>query len=357
MVILNQARGLGTLSFLAAQTSLRTQAWHAVAGQISVPTAGLQVGVPAIVSLQAPGVDLSQARITWEMQGVEPCFGQTFTCTLKNSGSQSLQAEALLPDGRRIFATTNVSVGSVNLPQVLWVDDSVPAGASSGADGGDSWNWVNNPVPNTGAKANQSAVAAGSHQHYFYNAATTLQVGTGDVLFAYVYLDPANPPNEIMLQWNDGTWEHRAYWGANSLGYGTDGTPGRRNMGALPPAGTWVQLSVPAAQVNLEGRTLNGMAFTLFGGRATWDTVGRRSPASPTSSTSTPTLALSSNGATISWNSTVGGVYQVKYKNNLMDSTWSVGSGPITATSSTTSWTDTTAVSARQRFYQVVQTQ
>ena len=80
-----------------------------------------------------------------------------------------------------------------------------------------------------------------------------------------------------MLQWNDGTWNHRAYWGANIVDYGIEGTARRRYMGALPAAGKWVQLKVPASQVGLEGSTLNGMAFTLYGGRATWDTVGRLS--------------------------------------------------------------------------------
>jgi len=84
-----------------------------------------------------------------------------------------------------------------------------------------------------------------------------------------------------MLQWNDGSsWEHRAYWGANSLGYGTDGTVSRRHMGALPATGQWVQLQVPASQVNLEGRTLSGMAFAAYNGRATWDAAGRLSTVS-----------------------------------------------------------------------------
>ena len=80
-----------------------------------------------------------------------------------------------------------------------------------------------------------------------------------------------------MLQWNDGSWEHRAYWGANLIPWGTDGTVSRRFMGALPAAGQWLRLAVPAAQLGLEGRTLNGMAFTLVGGRATWDHAGKTS--------------------------------------------------------------------------------
>ena len=77
------------------------------------------------------------------------------------------------------------------------------------------------------------------------NGAAGLNVRTGDTLFAYVYLDPANVPREVMLQWNDGSWDHRAYWGANNVGWGTDGTSSRRYMGALPAAGGWVR---PAAR-------------------------------------------------------------------------------------------------------------
>jgi hypothetical protein len=35
-----------------------------------------------------------------------------------------------------------------------------------------------------------------------------------------------------------------------------------------------VKLAVPASAVGAEGTTLNGMAFTLYGGRATWDNAG-----------------------------------------------------------------------------------
>ena len=136
-----------------------------------------------------------------------------------------------------------------------------------------------NPAPFSGALAHQSALLSGLHQHYFYNATATLSVAVGDTLFAYVYLDPANPPSEVMLQWNDGSWEHRAYWGANLIGWGTDGTVSRRYMGPLPAAGQWVRLAVPASQVGLEGRTLNGMAYTLYDGRATWDYAGKVSTA------------------------------------------------------------------------------
>jgi hypothetical protein len=48
-------------------------------------------------------------------------------------------------------------------------------------------------------------------------------------------------------------------------------------MGRLPPAGSWVKLVIPARAVGLEGKTVNGMAFTQNGGRVTWDQAGKGS--------------------------------------------------------------------------------
>ncbi|HLP26101.1 MAG TPA: peptidylprolyl isomerase, partial [Acidobacteriota bacterium] len=104
-----------------------------------------------------------------------------------------------------------------------------------------------------------------------------LEVQSGDVLFVHVWLDPQNPPREVMVSWNDGSsWEHRAYWGANVITYSTDGTAGRRAMGALPAMGKWVRLEVPARAVDLEGRRVRGMSFASVDGRAVWDLAGVR---------------------------------------------------------------------------------
>ncbi|HXS69095.1 MAG TPA: hypothetical protein VN761_09655, partial [Candidatus Polarisedimenticolia bacterium] len=91
---------------------------------------------------------------------------------------------------------------------------------------------------------------------------------------------PVNVPEEIMLQWNDGSWEHRAFWGNDDIDLGTVGTESRRAMGDLPPSGQWAKLSVAAQQVGLTNSSVNGLALTLYGGRATWDYIGKSSGAS-----------------------------------------------------------------------------
>jgi YD repeat-containing protein len=200
------------------------------------------------------------------------------------------------------------------------VDDSFPAGAASGADGGDSWNWRG---------ANNVDLL---HQHYFYNASDTLQLNAGDKLFTWVYLDPAYFPQQVMLQWHEnGSWDHRAYWGANKIGWGADGTASRRYMGALPPAGQWVRLEVEASAVGLEGKTLNGMAFTLYGGRASWDKAGKKMgndaafvsqsvPATMTAGEAYPVTITMLNQGTTTW--TPGQAYRLGSQNPQDNTTW-----------------------------------
>src|SRR6185312_4913092 len=183
--------------------------------------------------------------------------------------------------------TATNTVSSTN--DVVWINDALPAGAIPDVGGGDSWSWVtSNPNPQLGAQAHQSAIGSGVHQHFFTGATAPMQVNAGDKLYTYVYVDPANPPTEIMFQWNDGTsWEHRAYWGANSVAWGTDTTPSLFKAGTIPAAGQWARLEVPASSVGLEGASVSGMAFTLYGGRVTFDNSGKTSVtnSAPTNST------------------------------------------------------------------------
>lgn len=161
---------------------------------------------------------------------------------------------------------------------IVWFDDALPEGAAGHAER-DAWTWVaGNPPPFSGGVAHQAEIAPGRHHHFFAGATQPLAVAEGDTLVAYVYLDPANPPRQVMLTWLAGHWEHRAYWGENLIDEGVNGTASRRHLGPLPPSGRWVRLEVPAHLVDMEGRAATGMGFTLFDGRATWDRAGKSRP-------------------------------------------------------------------------------
>ncbi len=108
-------------------------------------------------------------------------------------------------------------------------------------------------------------------------------VGDGDRLFTYVFIDPADPPQEIMLQWHQADWEHRAFWGADKIAYGNKDEPSRLPMGPLPKAGQWVRLEIPAAKVGLNPASgIDGWSFDQSGGKVYWDKSGvtrhRRNP-------------------------------------------------------------------------------
>jgi RHS repeat-associated protein len=191
-------------------------------------------------------------------------------------------------------------------PDNVWVEDQAPSGAVLAG----TWIWDTSQKA-SGSQSHTEPAAAGIHQHFFYGAPQPQTINPGDKLVSYVLLNPCNPPQEIMLQWNDssGSWEHRAIWGADLIGWGVPGTVSRFSMGALPQTAAWVRLEVPASAVGLEGNTINGMAFTLYDGQAWFDRAGTLSRLRPISTTASnsypgapPAQAIDGNLGTM-WNS------------------------------------------------------
>ena len=157
--------------------------------------------------------------------------------------------------------------------EIVWIEDAVPAEANP--SGNTPWEFVKAPAPVFSGELSHKRAASGLSQHFFEGAKPPLRIGEGDVFFAYVFLDAADPTKELMLQWNDGTWNHRAYWGGNSIDWGEDNSPSRLRKGDLPKAGEWVRLEVTAADVGLQtGAEVHGWAFTQFDGTVYWDHAG-----------------------------------------------------------------------------------
>ncbi|MEC9056793.1 MAG: DUF1549 domain-containing protein, partial [Verrucomicrobiota bacterium] len=94
---------------------------------------------------------------------------------------------------------------------IIWIEDDVPAKAKK--EGNTPWKFVGRPEPVFSGEKASVREAKGLSQHFFTEANPPLIIEHGMKLFTHVYLDPANPPAQIMLQFNDGSWEHRAYWG------------------------------------------------------------------------------------------------------------------------------------------------
>lgn len=178
--------------------------------------------------------------------------------------------------GQQKWEETLLAKLAENKPTDLnWIDDDqLPGGTKSG-----DWNYVSKdqgPV-HSGAKSRKQS-GAGNIQHYLIDAKDQITLGENDVLFAYIYIDPKKPPQEIMLQFNEGgSWEHRAWWGADKIPYGGVGSKGANHFpkGSLPKAGEWIRLEVTPAEVGLKpGSKINGFAFTQWDGTVYWDAAG-----------------------------------------------------------------------------------
>lgn len=204
-------------------------------------------------------------------------LGITTTVSITGFSIRSVDGEAWFDAiGTSACAvTTAARPPQLGPPEMLWFDDDLPAGATAPvATALDSaWQWTAQQTAG-GLRSHLEASRTGTHQHSFTGATTPLLPAQGDVLTTYVLIDPCNPPRQLMLQWNDGTWDHRAYWGENLIPANVIGAQ-RTRMGPMPEAGKWVRLEVPAAMVGLINRSITGMAFTLYDGQAWFDRAGK----------------------------------------------------------------------------------
>lgn len=188
------------------------------------------------------------------------------------------QIEKILADFKYTDPKPTETLGELSEETFVWIDDELPAGAVAQGNGNPPWQFVgapDHPVHSGKKSTVRTGEGDGITQHFFTGANPKLKLGENAKLVAWVFLDPKNPPQTIQLQFNDGSWEHRASWGADkAFGAGRNNTSNKL-IGKLPELGKWVRLEVDAAVVGLKaGSELNGWAFTQVGGTVHWDAAG-----------------------------------------------------------------------------------
>ncbi len=163
--------------------------------------------------------------------------------------------------------------------EIVWIEDDFPAGAKAQHN-------ANTPETQWGTAANGNHVfsgkralkrsATGLAQDFYSGGAAPFDAPQGAKFFLHVFLDPANPPEAVMLQIHTGKWESRAVWGnPDAISYGQPSSPSRFGAGALPEPGKWARLEVEASAIDIKpGDKITGVAFTLHGGTAWFDHMG-----------------------------------------------------------------------------------
>jgi hypothetical protein len=154
---------------------------------------------------------------------------------------------------------------------IQWFDDTLPADAVEDSPVGEviPWSWGSTQAAR-GAKSNLISSGSSVVRQGFTGTSETLRVGSGDLLYAYVLLDPCAPPRAVSLSWRAGSALYTGYWGDATV----PGSGGRR-IGTLPRAGVWSRLEVPASLLGVEDLTINGLSIAIDGGAAFLDTFGR----------------------------------------------------------------------------------
>ncbi|MBG80870.1 MAG: hypothetical protein CMJ39_09210 [Phycisphaerae bacterium] len=162
-----------------------------------------------------------------------------------------------------------------------WIDDETPVGAKINEADGMPWPWqsADEEIPALSGELIHLGTASGAgivRQQYFESAWLPLVIKPGDRLVAHAWLDPDNPPDQVMIQFHlPNDWEHRIFWGADHVVWGQLNTTSRHRAGDLPALGEWVRLEFDPAVVGLApGDAIDGWAFTQAGGRMAWDAAG-----------------------------------------------------------------------------------
>ncbi|MCS6850533.1 MAG: DUF1549 and DUF1553 domain-containing protein [Gemmataceae bacterium] len=162
----------------------------------------------------------------------------------------------------------------------VWFDDELPRSARILQDGvaEDECRVVRRPEgPVFSGESALRIKSRETGRHYVIQIDPPLVIGPGDRLFCYVYLDPDDPPAQVMLQWRTRDFDHRASWGEDLIPHTDAGRPTIRHFGALPKSGEWVRLEVAAEEVGLApGAVVDGIGFAQYDGTVYWDATGSR---------------------------------------------------------------------------------
>lgn len=204
--------------------------------------------------------------------------GVRHTRVMNAGGPVGQQDQVLMEDDANQPSTIHPALMSGAYP------DPGLYGATTLYSNAENWVWDYSVSLQPGIPSHRSTPTAGFHQHHLTFAQSVL-IPAGSRLLQWVYIEAgAAPPNELMIQLaaNDSTgWGHRVYWGQFNL-YPSLGTSCPSNCQVsqqLPAAGKWVLLTIQLGprgsattqvDVDLAGRMLNGIAFSVFDGNFVW---------------------------------------------------------------------------------------
>jgi hypothetical protein len=159
--------------------------------------------------------------------------------------------------------------------EVVWAEDSdlpTPDNVVAPAAPGQ---WRSGPdVPVVAGKRALRIEGKAERPLAFTAGDVNIFVRTDAKAFAHVYIDPANPPRAISLEFISEEKTKRVVWGDRTA-FGPDIAKTAIGGGPLPKAGGYVRLQVNACESGVaEGKTYTGLRVAQSDGAAWWDHIG-----------------------------------------------------------------------------------
>jgi hypothetical protein len=169
--------------------------------------------------------------------------------------------------------------------ETLWLADGWPDKAVVRASPGGTVAWVDGTA--------DAAAHAGSRclditatvpvQVVTTDGDATFKIHENGELFMHVWLDPANPPEAVMLQLRSKSWRHGVVWGDWSDVPFTDPRKtdhgGLVHAGPLPKVGGWARLAIKSGNLQLTpGMQVTALSVSQARGHARWDSLGISMP-------------------------------------------------------------------------------
>jgi hypothetical protein len=164
----------------------------------------------------------------------------------------------------------------------VWIDDSLPAGAtvSTGTVNWDTWQYA------TGAQSFYHN-GAGQNTVRIDNLNEFIKFGTGKLVL-YALIDPCATTQQIRITYSSGARTVSLYWGTKVM---TNITTATFSRGALPAAGTWARLEIPVGSpATLQGHTVSSLIVETYDGRVWFDHIGTDDVGCTPSVASAPSL-------------------------------------------------------------------
>jgi hypothetical protein len=257
----------------AALASITLSPTTVVGGTSTNGTITLSTAAPAggaSVSLSSSNASL--AIVPAVVVVPEGSASASFTVTTAQSGgSNSVTITGVYGSTQSapLTITACSSMSAVTAPAsapltTVWIDDALPAGATTSGSGGLTTAQAAGGTQSIGIPA-----ASGSRQFAFTGGAP-LAAGSNDKLVAYLLINPCNPPRQVMLAFSDGSNDYRVSWGEDLI----ETTTAHLRLGTMPAGGSWVRLEVLAASIGAAGKSITGLAIKVYDGEAWIDRIG-----------------------------------------------------------------------------------